>query len=212
MKAATRILATSSAVALLTAAGACSDIFGGGRRPSSFRASMSFSEGGTESYQGRGSFYVGPDVAAGVRMRFDINSTTEGDSAPQSFGLHRRGGGIPEPGTYVLTSLDFSNPNEGGTTALYTRVANGWTEAYKAQAGELRVTSASRDHVEGTFRFVGFRYCASERIGTRRIGPCIPVAEPIPGAPTIEVEGTFSVVPFDDSDIETMPGIERIPR
>lgn len=211
MLALNRMLATSAVIAVLFASTGCSDIFGGGREPSSFRASMSFSEGGQRSYEGEGDFYVGPDMAAGVSMRFDLGSRSEGEEW-ESFGLHRRGDGIPHPGTYGLTALDQGDPNARGMTAFYTRVNDGWVEYYKAQSGEFHVSSSSDARVEGTFRFVGFRYCASERVGTRQIGPCIPVAEPIPGAPTIEVVGSFSAVPFDDSDIKEASAIERIPR
>lgn len=202
-----RVLA---AVLTLFAASGCSDIFGGGRAPSSFKAALSFSQGAQETYEGEGHFYTGHS-GVGVEVRFTVNSRTGTDDAWQSFYVHRRGRGLPSPGTYALTALDLSDQNATGITALYFRKVGGVVEYYRAQSGELQVSAASEDRIQATFRFSGYRYCVM-RPGGAQEGSCLPVGAPPADAPTIEVEGTFSAVPFDDSDIEEMSAIERIPR
>lgn len=199
-----------AAVLVLLAASGCSDIFGGGRAPSSFKAALSFSQGTEEAYEGKGEFYTGHS-AVGVELRFTVQSESGTGDAWQNFYIHRRGDAIRSPGTYALTALDMSDQNAKGLTALYFRKVGGAVEYYRAQSGELRVSGASRDRIEATFRFKGYRYCVI-RPGGEQDGPCLPVGEPPAGAPTIEVVGSFSAVPLDDSDIEEASAIERIPR
>jgi hypothetical protein len=94
----------------------CDDLFGSNR--SWFRADLSISGSMnmpdttrvTDLYEGQGTFYMGEDRAAGVRMRFDLSSSGSSASADHSFNLHRRGDGRPSTGTYTLSTLDQGDP------------------------------------------------------------------------------------------------------
>lgn len=206
-----RRFSTGCALLALAAAGAgCADVLGGGSPSSSFQANLVFSEGETHSYRGDGDFYEGPNTAEGLSMRFDLHSQAGNAEGWQRFYLHRRGDGMPSPGSYALTAIDMSEPGARGVTALYLRKTGDVMEYYQTQSGELQVSAASGRRVEGTFRFNAFRYCVIRPGGVQE-GPCAPVGEPIAGAATIEVTGSFSAVPLDEDDIEDASAVVPIP-
>lgn len=126
------------------------------------------------------------------------------------FSLYRRGADRPREGTYPIVLDYFMDPGVQGFNAIYSRgytpqgETNEWSESYIAQSGEVAITRSSTDRVEGTFTMTGFRYCAHQ--DNMHIGPCMnPRGEVIPGAPTIEVSGSFSVTYEDFSDITAGP-------
>lgn len=208
MKTVIRVAATLPGLLLSLAVAGCSDILGGGDRSSSFQASLAFSSGSAGSYSGDGEFVVG--VGGDGSPLFSLGSQGQADAGRQVFQLLTLGGGVPAPGAHALSTVDQSNPNARGTTAFYSRTVDGWVESYAASSGELTITSSSRNRVAGTFRFTGYRYCAVEQMGTGMEGPCRPTAQPIAGAPQVEVTGSFSAVRLDTDDIEAPVAIEPI--
>jgi hypothetical protein len=75
--------------------------------------------------------------------------------------------------------------------------------AYAADDGELVITHSSPNLLQGHFRYQAFRYCRITDHDQQE-GPCSIPASPIPGAPRIEVSGTFSAVPHDQLPIDTV--------
>lgn len=190
--------------AALAAGAACESVLGS-LEPSWFLATLEGEVNG--EYTGTGSFSDdsrNPDADIWI---FSINSRGEGSSAGQSFHLYREGRDRPGIGTYSIVLRNISNPDVDGFNSFYTRThtpegsENDWYEMYAVQSGEVMITASSKDRLEGTFHLTGFRYCAHENGTSNRIGPCRMPEEPILDAPTIEVSGSFSVAPFDNSGV-----------
>lgn len=104
--------------------------------------------------------------------------------------------------------VDQSDPNAEGFFAIYTRATADRVESFVAQSGEVNVTRSTRNRVEVTFRFVGFRYCVILRVGNGKEGPCSPPAAPIAGAPMVEVAGSFSAVPMDEDLLDMIEELQ----
>jgi hypothetical protein len=141
------------------------------------------------SYTGTGDFHLGKDHEG--QAAFSLSSEGTGDAAGQSFLLHRSGAGMPGKGTYAL------GPQGSGFRAVYIRQVDGMMQAFAAQSGELAVAEANSDRVRGTFRLVGTQYCERAVRGSAApSGPCNPTVAPAPGAPTVEITGSFTVAPL----------------
>jgi hypothetical protein len=86
----------------------------------------------------------------------------------------------------VPTTGRYSIGGAGDFAARY-EVTTGATRAgYTARDGELEITAADENRLEGTFRFVARRNC----VGTTTILSC--TAGPLPDdAPVVEIAGTF---------------------
>lgn len=180
---------------------ACSDPVAGSN-PGWLRASLAGTVAG--SYVGSGDFLDQTDREEGPRRMFSLYSSTADLTSPQSFGLYRVNGNRPAVGRYELQLVDQSDSDAEGFFAIYSRSTESQVENFVAQSGEVVVTRSSRERLEGTFRFVGFRYCALPRLGSGQEGPCVPPAAPVEGAPTVEVTGSFSAVPFEEGDLLDM--------
>jgi hypothetical protein len=155
-----------------------------GEQASWFRATVT---GGVEaSYEGRGFFDVWKNESEGGTTQFVVLSRTSDDS--QNFTLYDINGGRPARGTYAI-GLD------GRFRVVYvTREANR-VQYFVAHSGKVEITSSSKDRLEGTFHFQGFRYCAGQRVGNQPTeGPCSIPKAVIPDAPTIGVSGSFAAI------------------
>ncbi|HEY0022372.1 MAG TPA: hypothetical protein VGB24_05660 [Longimicrobium sp.] len=187
-------------VAALYVLASCGDPVGSGE-PGWLRASLSGAVSG--SYQGTGDFLDQANREVGPRRMFSVVSTTAGPN-PESFSFYRQNGNRPAVGTYQLELVDQSDFKAVGFFAFYTRATSDRVESFVAQSGEVVITRSTSNRVEGTFRFVGFRYCAIPRTGNGQEGPCSPPATALVGAPTVEVSGSFSVAPDDGDDMLPM--------
>ncbi len=112
-----------------------------------------------------------------------------------SAGIARYGAGRPMVGRYELGLPDrpYAGPGRG-FYATYYRSLNDTSQAYVSVAGEIEITVSSPDHIAGSFRFTGTEYSAHWGGGGRR-GSGSP-ARIDPDAPTLQVTGSFSAVPF----------------
>jgi hypothetical protein len=79
-------------------------------------------------------------------------------------------------------------------------------EAYTARSGSLDITFASESRIEGEFHLQAVLFCRTikQQLGTANEGPCAPW-EAEDEAPTVEVNGTFSLVP-DESEVTPAGG------
>lgn len=145
-------------------------------------------------FEGTGYFSAGSGPPGGVSVRFGLGSRGTGASTGQRFSLDRPGNGRPGTGRYTLAPLE---PDEDGNlvgfTAYYYRTADSVSEGYTASSGEVEITRSSGDVVEGEFRFSGVLYSYSSADSVWYTGP----NTLDPGAPTIEVTGSFGAVPLD---------------
>lgn len=146
-------------------------------------------------YSGSGHFNVGSGPPGDVSVKFELTSDGTGASIGQSFGLNRRGAGRPGTGRYTLAPLERDEDgNLVGFTALYYQTVDSVSEGYTARSGAVEIARSSGDVVEGAFRFSGVLYTywrppdSLWDVGPNTIAP---------GAPTIEVTGSFGAVPLD---------------
>ena len=105
----------------------------------------------------------------------------------QTFLLHRIGPGLPAPGTYSLA------PGSAGRFhASYGRLRRGSHEHFAALSGQVTITTASADRVEGSFQFTAVRVCSGSAAGT----VCTVRSDRLPtDGPTVEVSGSFRARP-----------------
>jgi hypothetical protein len=135
-----------------------------------------------DSYRGTGQFQATPGDGThpGIFTIFSHNPV-----GGQSFVLFREGTHTPRPGSYPLTT-SAAGPNRVG--ALYTRRQGGVVEGFTATSGELVISTSIRGRIKGTFHFHGTRNCTGTEMG-------ITCTHPLdPGAPTVEVTGSFVAV------------------
>lgn len=150
-------------------------------------------------YEGTGFFHIGSDPRVGISVKFTLNSDGVGEYAGQRLMLYRPGKGQPSEGVFRLGPLDTRRGPPEGFTAYFSRVVDGRYEAYTARSGEVIITESSRGRVEGRFRLIGVLYCRGLTRG--RPGSsgyeswCTGPNTLTPGAPEIEVTGSFAAVP-----------------
>lgn len=142
-------------------------------------------------YLGTGWFHLGsvPQRAGSPVMFTLMSESTGGD--PQVLQLFGELAGLPQPGTYPL------GLEEGRLrAAFYSRTGEGGEalEAFAAARGELRVTAASPDRVQGEFHFVGFQYCDRDSLASET--SCLVPGAPLQAAAQIEVSGSFTAERF----------------
>jgi hypothetical protein len=190
-------------IAVAIVGAACSADRFAGPGASFFRASITGAV--AVEYVGTGSFSTGTPGPG--RQQFQVISEAADASGEQSFSIIRWDGGRLATGVHPIALVDVAAweigaPAAGqprGLTVQYRRVADGWAESFVGAAGTLEITRSTREVVEGTFRFSGFRICAEQTARSNppapRVGPCSLPAEPIEGTPAISVTGSFSAVP-----------------
>lgn len=177
-------------------AAACSDI---GPTPDGWLSAHIVGAVQTD-YEGTGYFGVSKRPPGDEGTVFGLDSRGIGTSAGQSFGIYRPGSGRPGRGRYKLAPLE--QDGDGylvGFTAYYDRTTEDsvW-EAYTARSGEVQITYSSAGLVEGTFRFSGVLYAYDDwpdslwDAGPNTITP---------GAPTIDVTGSFKAIPLDRLEV-----------
>ncbi|GBD32533.1 hypothetical protein HRbin33_01503 [bacterium HR33] len=146
-------------------------------------------------YEGTGWFNVGSDPRRGISVQFTLYSSGVGTYTGQRFQLYSPGKGRPGQGIYGLAPLEVKDGSLQGFTAYYHRVAGERSESYTAVSGRVNVAKSSGNRVEGDFDFTGVLYCWSNTSGTPE-GWCTSPNTITPGAPQIQVTGSFSVVAF----------------
>ena len=162
-------------------------------------------------YEGTGEFYAGRDPRLGATTTA-LTVTSEGTGVFTGQELMLWGFvAIGEVGRYAVEASEDS-AREHTFTAVYIRKVGGMYEAYTSVAGEAEITLSTEERVEGNVRFTGIRYCAVPANGTPAPqGSCDPrILDP--GAPSIEVSGSFQAVPDTYEDVinlQTVPGQTR---
>lgn len=161
--------------------------------------------GGREStYRGTGDFIVTRDPGAGVLFSFELNSDGTGTSAGQKFSLYWPGHGRPRAGRYELAPLEVEDGHLEGFTAVYSRVAGGRGEDFTALSGYVVVRESSDDRVDGVFQMTGVLYCLrNDRPG--QDDWCTAPTTITPGAPQVEVTGSFAAVPYKPGVVSVWP-------
>lgn len=142
----------------------------------------------------------------GGREQFEMTLRAEGGL---HVGIARYGAGRPAPGRYPLAPLNRAEPGGRFYATLNTeggrRGATGDTvRSYVSVAGELVVTESSPERVAGSFRFTGAEYGARWHPTGRRGSGAPDRVEP--GAPTVEVRGTFSAGRFRPEEMVACAG------
>lgn len=141
----------------------------------------------------------------GGREQFEMTLRAEGGL---HVGIARYGAGRPAPGRYPLAPLNRAEPGGRFYATVTTGGGRGAEEdtvrAYVSVAGELVVTESSGERVAGSFRFTGAEYSARwPPTGHRGSGAPDRVT---PGAPTVEVRGTFAAGRFRPEDMVACVG------
>lgn len=167
------------------------------------------------SHRGTGSFYTG--LFEDGRPQFSFRSEGLDGSEGSSFHFHAVLPDVPPVGTYQIVPQEREMPSEGLFIASYywlltpdqrESATPGSTvgEGYIARSGSLNITFASESWIEGEFRLEVVLFCSTIKlqVGDTSAGPCVPW-EVEDGAPTVAVNGTFSLVP-DDSEVEQVGG------
>jgi len=153
-------------------------------------------------YEGTGEFTTGSDPGAGVSVAFELDSRGSGRGAGQTMMLYRPGQGQPVAGRYELGPLAVLDGRLDGLTAFFVRTAGGLSESFTALSGYVVVRASSADRFEGEFQFTGVMYCSA----SENPGPADWCTEPTritPGAPQVEVTGSFAAVPY-------RPGVQTL--
>ncbi|MEW5926143.1 MAG: Ig-like domain-containing protein [Gemmatimonadota bacterium] len=142
----------------------------------------------------------------GGREQFEMTLRAEGGL---HVGIARYGAGRPGPGRYPLAPLNRADPGGRFYATLTTGGGRGdaagdTVRAYVSVAGELVVTESSGERVAGSFRFTGAEYSARWRPAGRRGSGSPDRVEP--GAPTVEVRGTFTAGRFRPEEMVACAG------
>jgi hypothetical protein len=147
----------------------------------------------TAEYEGLGEFWTGQHPTLGTR--FVVNSGATDRAGEQTVMLFRKGGGQPPAGTYPLSAVAPRDADSRGFTVLYFRAAGDTAESYGAAAGEVDITRSDEDRIEGKFRATAYRYSARALRGAPGGVATGSSGNLDPGAPRIEVSGSFRAVP-----------------
>lgn len=172
------------------------------REPGWMRATISGAAG--ETYVGSGDFLDQRDREEGPRRMFSVDSKSD-PLRTQDFGFYRYNGNRPRPGRYPLQIVGPFNDHEDVFAAGYSRWVGDVHESYTATGGYVDITYSSEERVEGTFFIIGKRFCANLRIDYNP-QPCPYPWQPPADAPTIEVSGSFFLVPMADEEAITLTG------
>lgn len=181
--------------ALLLLAG-CADGTGAAD-PSWFRAELSGEV--TDRYEGTGDFSFDRDDGDTPHF-FRITSAGFDPAIQEAFHLRWPDDRRPQPGAYPLVPHTNQYGSTRGVTAVYrwsrgdnvSAPAGG--ELYVAEGGAVEITRSTSEEVEGTIRFSGIQVTKTGPVYRERDDPR---HQPDPGAPRIEVSGTFRVTRFD---------------
>lgn len=87
----------------------------------------------------------------------------------------------------------------------YIRHTDGLSESFTAVSGELEITRSNGDRIEGTFRYVGSRYCSGPYGPDADYDATYICGDPNtidPSAPRMEVTGSFAVVPREPTRLD----------
>ena len=158
------------------------------------------------AYEGTGFFGVSPDPGSGVSVAFQLFSRGIDSSQGQSFSLLRSGSGRPGVGRYQLAPLKWNDGRQQGFTAYYGRHVADRAQYFTTLSGEVVVTTSSAHRVSGTFQFTGVQYCNAAPTDT----PDNWCGDPntiVPGAPQVQVSGSFTAIPAPTVDCPTRPGV-----
>ena len=137
-------------------------------------------------FRGTGMFGGTPDVRMGFGGNFQFSSSGVGPSEGESIHGIWHDGVIPPPGSY---GVSFPSPFQRGFWFSYHRASRGGTVQFAAYVGTIEIVSSSSTEVRGSFHVSARPMCTE---------PTCPDAD-ITGVETIELSGTFRLVPLDVS-------------
>lgn len=148
-------------------------------------------------FNGTGEFYWSGNPALGVPRAFVIDSHEDAARSGEGYALMlwRHTDELPVVGRYNLSLPEHEQPvwnSYAGGLHLYhdgSLVHNG----FKAISGELNISSATSDKIEGGFRFTG-RYN-------------LPSGAVDPNGRTVIVEGAFAAGPKKYHEAVHLPGV-----
>lgn len=152
-----------------------------------FEATITRADAPAVQYSGPSSF-VDYQNWDGTRRWFRLNTHGAGDASGHRLRIHRRGVGRPSRGTYVLGPPVVEDGREVGFIASYTPEGD-CHETFIARSGTMVITLSTRSVVDGTFQFTGVRRCSMVSGGDSE-----PHVFILPGAPEVEVTGSFRAV------------------
>ena len=144
-------------------------------------------------FTGTGEFEDSMSVA-GLET-FRISSEGFGGSEGERFFVHLYGLHRPTPGTFAfdLFPTETVRGDRLGLSGQYAlRRADGATEWFFVERGELTITGSTLDSVRGTFEVVGVRWCVYLPDGS--IQGCDDPQVPV-DAPRTTAIGSFTAVP-----------------
>ena len=138
------------------------------------------------TFRGTGMFGGTPDVRMGWGGNFQFSSSGVGPSEGETIHGIWHDGVIPPPGSY---DVSFPSPFRTGLWLFYHRTSRDGSVQFAAYEGTIEIHSSSSTEVQGSFHLRARRRCAE---------PTCRDAD-IAGAKTIELSGTFRLVPQDVS-------------
>ena len=155
----------------------------------------SLSGGVTGTYSGTGDF-----LESGGALNAMKSFTISSRGASATLLVIRENGLRPARGQYSFGWFDPAKAGADRFAVIYEQISADRIDSYASTGGELTIETSSPEEVRGSFRMQAVRYCSEERTGLQT-GPCQLGSAPPPGAPTIEVTGTFSAVRDDPAAI-----------
>lgn len=138
------------------------------------------------TFRGTGMFGGTPDVRMGWGGDFQFSSSGVGPSDGEIIHGIWHDGVIPAPGSYDVA---FPSPFRRGFWVFYHRSSRDGPVQFAAYEGTIEIDSSSSTEVRGSFHVRAQRRCAE---------PTCPDVD-VAGAGTIELSGTFRLVPMNVS-------------
>lgn len=135
-------------------------------------------------FRGTGGFGGTADVRMGWGGNFQFVSHGVGESEDQSiFGIWHDGV-IPPAGSYTV---ERPGPFQRGFWLFYSRMSQDGPATFAASSGTIEIDASSSSEVRGSFHVVARPTCG---------GPTCPDPTGFTGEETIELSGTFRLVPL----------------
>lgn len=179
-----KVCAAALSIAATGLVAACASEPTAAGAPTTFTAS-SMAGSVPVQYEGTGKFRLLPAASPGAR--FSLYSRGTGDSADQGFAF--QGLQAPAVGDHPISNLDDSPYR-----AQYWQIDGTTMRLFRAHAGVLRISTATRGRVAGSFQFTAnLLYVCNlfpSLAGTRM--ECEPAQE----SQTLEVAGSFDAGPL----------------
>ncbi len=161
------------------------------------RAAVTSSAELPDAYEGTGEFSTDDARRLGRGPVFSVFSQSRDGRGERSLLLYQDGEGRPGRGEYDVATPDSARTPRRMFGVIYTRIVDGWYEAYVSRSGAVTITESTPDRLTGRFELSGVRYYRRPVLGQSDEAGLVlgrPDAPP-QGQPTLNITGTFDAQP-----------------